>query len=166
MKKCVFAGTFDPPTKGHEDVVKKCLRIFDEVVVAILINPQKHSLFTLEERLALLKKLFADCKNVSIRTFSGAAADLLAEENTPFYVRGVRDAIDFEYENRNHYASKRLMPSLISIYIPCEQEHMYISSTLVRNSVKFKKDFADLIPPAIYADVSAMLEAKDVRKTD
>lgn len=162
MKKCVFAGTFDPPTVGHEDVVKAALRIFDSVVVAVLINPQKNQLFTAEERCALLSKLFEDEKRVTVRTFSGAAVDLLKEENTPFYVRGVRDCIDFEYENRNHFASRRLMPELITIYLPCEQAHLHVSSTLVRNSAKFKKDYADLIPERIYADVSALLEEKNV----
>lgn len=162
MKKCVFAGTFDPPTVGHEDVVKKSLEIFDSVVVAVLINPQKSTLLTAGQREELLKKLFAGQPRVTVRTFSGAAVDLLKEEKTPFYVRGVRDSIDFEYENRNHYASKRLMDDIITIYLPCEQEHMFVSSTLVRNSIKFKKDYADLIPAAISADVSAMLEDKDV----
>lgn len=162
MKKCVFAGTFDPPTVGHEDVIKKCLAMFDEVVVAILINLQKQSLFSVEEREKLLKKLCADYPRVRVRTFSGVAVDLLREENTPFYVRGVRDCIDFEYENRNHYASKRLMPELVTIYIPCEQAHVHVSSTLVKNSIKFKKNYADLIPEGIYGDVTAMLEDKDV----
>lgn len=162
MKKCVFAGTFDPPTVGHEDVVKKCLSIFDEVVVAVLDNPQKNTLFSAAGRLALLKKLFADEPRVRVRAFGGAAADLLAEEGTPFYVRGVRDAIDFEYENRNHYASKRLMPEMITIYLPCEQAHLHVSSTLVRNSLKFSKPYADLVPASIYGDVSAMLEDKNV----
>ena len=162
MKKCVFAGTFDPPTVGHEDVVKKSLLIFDEVVVALLNNPQKDALFTLQERKMLLEKLFSGVKGVRVRTFAGAAVDLLEEEGTPFYVRGVRDSIDFEYENRNHYASRRLKPDLVTIYLPCEQEHMHVSSTLVRNSVKFSKEYSDLIPAAIYADVTKMLEDKNV----
>lgn len=162
MKKCVFAGTFDPPTVGHADVIEKCLKIFDHVVAAILINPQKHSMLSVEQRLSLLRKLYGDNKNVTVRTFSGTAADLLMEENTPFYVRGVRDGIDFEYENRNHFASRRLMPELITIYLPCEQKHMHVSSTLVRNSILFKKDYADLVPSAILSDIQNMLEDKDV----
>lgn len=162
MKKCVFAGTFDPPTVGHADVIEKCLKIFDHVVAAILINPQKHSMLSVEQRLSLLCKLYGDNKNVTVRTFSGTAADLLREENTPFYVRGVRDGIDFEYENRNHFASRRLMPELITIYLPCEQKHMHVSSTLVRNSILFKKDYADLVPSAILSDIQNMLEDKDV----
>ncbi len=162
MKKCVFAGTFDPPTVGHEDVIDKCLKIFDEVIVAVLINPQKQCLFTPEQRVKLLSRLCADEPRVRVRSFEGAAVDLLREEGTPFYVRGVRDSIDFEYENRNHYASVRLMPELISIYLPCEQGHIHVSSTLVKNSIKFKKKYSDLIPPRIYGDVEAMLEDKHV----
>ena len=94
--------------------------------------------------------------------FEGAAVDLLKRENTVFYVRGVRDTIDFEYENRNNYASKRLMPELITLYIPCEQSHLHVSSTLVKNSIKFKKDYADLIPASILQDVSALLEERNV----
>ena len=162
MKKCIFAGTFDPPTVGHEDVVLKCAKLFDEVVVAVLTNPQKQWLFTRAQRVALLKKLFERQKNVRVRTFDGAAVDLLREEDTVFYVRGVRDTIDFEYENRNNYASKRLMPELITLYIPCEQSHLHVSSTLVKNSIKFKKEYADLIPASILQDVSALLEERNV----
>ena len=162
MKKCVFAGTFDPPTVGHEDVINKCLKIFDEVVVAVLINPQKQCLFTSEQRVKLLAGLCEGEPRVRVRSFEGAAVDLLKEENTPFYVRGVRDAIDFEYENRNHYASKRLMPELISIYLPCEQSHIHVSSTLVKNSIQFKKNYSDLIPARIYGEVESMLEEKYV----
>ena len=115
-----------------------------------------------EEVMELLKKLFERQKNVRVRTFDGTAVDLLREEDTVFYVRGVRDTIDFEYENRNNYASKRLMPELITLYIPCEQSHLHVSSTLVKNSIKFKKEYADLIPASILQDVSALLEERNV----
>lgn len=162
MKKCVFSGTFDPPTSGHKAVVEQCLKLFDEVVVAVMVNTSKRPLLTEEQRVQLLCKLFAGDGRVKVVTFEGAAVDLLKREGTPFYVRGVRDCIDFEYENRNHYASKRLMPELVTIYIPCEQAHVHVSSTLVKNSIKFKKNYADLIPEGIYGDVTAMLEDKDV----
>ena len=162
MKTCVFAGTFDPPTVGHTDVVEKALKIFDGVTVALMINPEKSCLFSEEERLDLLKKLFGGNPRVKVRAFDGAAVDLLKEENTPFYVRGVRDCIDFEYENRNHYASKQLMNDIITVYLPAEQEDRYVSSSLVRSSVKFKKDYIKYIPSEIVADVDKLLEAKDV----
>lgn len=161
-KNCVFAGTFDPPTIGHKSVVYESLKIFDGITVAVLINPQKECMFTVEERLSLLKKLFGGDDRVKVISFEGAAVDLLKRENTPFYVRGVRDGIDYEYENRNHYASKKLMPELVTVYIPAEQDEMFISSTLVRNSVKFKKEYANYVPEEISADVKKLLEAKNV----
>ncbi len=162
MKNCVFAGTFDPPTVGHKYVVEKALKIFDGVTVAVMVNPEKKCLFNEEERLSLVRKLFADEARVKVRSFSGAAVDLLLEENTPFYVRGVRDAIDFDYENRNRFASERLLKDMITIYIPASRQDLHVSSTLVRNSVKFKKDYADLIPMEIIGDVNALLEEKNV----
>ena len=162
MKKCVFAGTFDPPTIGHREVIETSKKLFDEVVVAIMVNPEKEPTFTVEEREYLLKKLFAGDDSVKVRTFCGAAVDLLKEEKTPFYVRGVRNTIDFEYENLNYYASKRLYKDIITIYLPCTQENIHISSSLVRNSIKFKKEYSDLITKEILEDLLKIVERKNV----
>ena len=157
MKKCVFSGVFDPPTKGHRKNVLKCLEIFDQVVIAVMINPDKQPLLTVEQRKALLEKLFADEKRVKVRTFSGAAVDLLKEEKTPFYVRGVRNTVDFEYENQNNFASKKLYGDMITIYLPADQEDLHISSSVVRASVKFNKDYSDYIPEEIKEDFIKIL---------
>jgi pantetheine-phosphate adenylyltransferase len=162
MKKCVFAGTFDPPTVGHKEIIDDCLKIFDEVVVAVMLNNQKTPLLSEEERCSLLKKLYSGNPAVKVVTFDGAVVDLLEAENTPFFVRGVRNTIDFEYENQNYFASKKLKEDLIEIYIPARQDSLQISSTLVRNSLKFKKDFKSYIPLEIYDDVMRYLEKKDV----
>lgn len=158
MKKCVFSGTFDPPTAGHEKIIKTCLEIFDEVVVAVMINPEKKPLLTESERETLLKKLFADEKRVKVCVFGGAAVDLMEREKTNFYVRGVRDCIDFEYENRNYYLSKKLKKDLIEIYIPAEQESLHISSSAVRTSYRFKKEYLQYIPASIQKDLLEMLK--------
>ena len=162
MKKCVFAGTFDPPTVGHKDVIEAALKIFESVVVAVMINPEKSCLFSKEERLSLLNKLYESNPRIKVRAFDGAAVDLLKEEGTPFYVRGVRDCIDFEYENRNHFASKKLMDEMVTIYIPAEQGDLHVSSSLIRNSVKFNKEFLQYIPIEIQDEVKKLLEAKNV----
>ena len=162
MKKCVYAGSFDPPTSGHRDIVDKCLKIFDEVVVAIMVNPNKTSYLTLEEREYLLKELYKNEERVKIVKFCGAAVDLLEQEKTPFYVRGVRNTVDFEYENADMFASKKLKGDMITIYIPAEQEKLHISSTLARSSVKFKKDLTGLIPKEIYQEFLKIAEKKDV----
>ncbi|MDE7330220.1 MAG: pantetheine-phosphate adenylyltransferase [Clostridia bacterium] len=165
MKKCVFAGTFDPPTKGHLHIVEKCLEIFDEAVVAVMVNPEKTPLLTEEERISLLKKLFEGENRVKVRSFYGAAVDLLKEENTPFYVRGVRNTVDFEYENQNHFASKKLYGGIITIYIPAEQEEIHISSSLVRTSLKFDKEIFDYVPEKIKGGLLELLRKKRCLKS-
>ena len=162
MKKCVFAGTFDPPTCGHLRIIEKCLEIFDGVTVAVMVNPDKVPLISVGDRERLLKKLFSGDKRVKVRTFCGAAVDLLNEENTRFYVRGVRNTVDFEYENGDRFASEKLMPDLITIYIPADQDDLHISSSIVRNSVRFGKDYADYIPESILNELRQILEKKDV----
>ena len=152
QNKCVFAGTFDPPTVGHKNVIDTCLKMFEEVVVAVMENTDKRPSLTSEQRLALLTKLYKGQPRVKIICFNGAAVDLLEQENTVFYVRGVRNTVDFEYENQNFFASKKLKKNLVTIYIPAEQETLHVSSTLVKNSVKFKKDFTEYIPAEILDD--------------
>lgn len=160
MKKCVFAGTFDPPTTGHEKIISDCLRLFDRVVVAVLENTDKKCFFTLEERLSLLEKLCADEERIEVVSFAGAVVDLLEREGTPFYVRGVRNTVDFEYENQNFFANKKLKSDIVTLYLPAEQDKLQVSSTLVRNSVHFKKDFKDYIPKKIADDLFALLDQR------
>ncbi|MCD7729645.1 MAG: pantetheine-phosphate adenylyltransferase [Clostridia bacterium] len=162
MKKCVFAGTFDPPTVGHQAVIETCLKMFDSVVVAVMLNTTKKPFLSVDERVALLNKLFKGDSRVKVISFSGAAVDLLKQEDTVFYVRGVRNTIDFEYENADYFASKKLMPELVEIYIPAVQDKIQVSSTLVKNSVKFRKDYSFYIPQEIAEDMEKLMEGKNV----
>ena len=136
-RKCIFAGSFDPPTLGHKTVIENCLQIFDEVVVAILVNPQKNSYFTTQQKEEMLRLTVENADNLKIIAFNGTIAKLLEEEDTPFYVRGIRNSIDLAFENDNFYASKKLNVNLCPIYIPCPQELLHVSSSMVRNSLKF-----------------------------
>ena len=137
MKKCVYCGTFDPPTLGHKGVVDDCLKIFDEVVVAVLTNPSKTPCFTLEERMDMLRLTFADESRLTIKSFAGTAMELLRQENTKFYVRGIRNGIDLDYENAAFYTNKKLDRDLVAIYLPCPQELLHVSSSMVRNCLQF-----------------------------
>ena len=162
MRKCVFSGTFDPPTAGHKKIIEKCLAIFDEVVVAVMINTDKKPLLSEDERKLLLQKLFPGENRIRVEIFDGAAVDILQKENTPFYVRGVRNTIDFEYENANYFANQKLKNDIITIYIPAEQDSLQVSSTLVKNSVKFHKDYADYMPKEIRSDFIEMIKSKNL----
>ena len=144
-KKCVFAGTFDPPTLGHQALIEDCLAMFDEVVVAILINPQKQPVFTLEQRTEMLRLTCRNHQRVKIVTFAGTVAELLKREETPFYVRGIRNTVDFEYENANFFASKKLNGEMVAIYLPCSQELLHVSSSIVRNSLRFQTPITDYV---------------------
>jgi len=136
-KKCVFAGTFDPPTLGHQAMIEDCLKLFDEVVVAIMVNPKKQPYFSLQQRKEMLKLSFKNEIRLRIIEFQGTVAELLKKENTKIYVRGIRNGVDLDYENANFYASKKLDPDLITVYLPCRQELLHVSSSMVRNSLQF-----------------------------
>lgn len=149
-KKCVFAGTFDPPTLGHKSIIEDCLRIFDEVVIAVLTNPQKQPLFTIEQRKEMLRLTVSD-ERMKIREFAGTAVELLREENTPFYVRGIRNGVDLDYENANFYASKKLDKNFTAIYLPCPQELLHVSSSMVKNSLRFQTPVDEYVTDEVKA---------------
>jgi pantetheine-phosphate adenylyltransferase len=145
MRKCVFAGTFDPPTLGHKALVEECLKLFDEVVVAIMVNPAKLPCFSVEQREEMLALTFGKDPRIKVVVAEGTVAELLEKENTKFYVRGIRNSIDLDYENANFYASKKLDPELTAVYIPSVQENLHVSSSIVRNSLKFETPFDDYV---------------------
>ena len=136
MKKCIFAGTFDPPTLGHKFLIEAGLSVFDEVIVAFLINPAKAPYFSIEERKEMLR-LTVDTPRIRVVEWSGTVAELAKREDAPFYLRGIRNSIDLDYENANYYASKKLNSALQAVYLPCPQELLHVSSSMVRNSLKF-----------------------------
>ncbi len=150
MKKCVFAGTFDPFTVGHSDTVEKCLKIFDEVIVAVAENRTKSCLFPSDLRAEMIKRTYENEDRVRCVVWDKTIVELLKEENTPFYVRGIRNAIDLDYENADFYASRDLSGDMITVYIPSEQKHLHVSSSLVKNCIAFNQPYAQYVPEAVY----------------
>lgn len=161
MKKCVFAGTFDPPTIGHKDIVMKCIELFDEIVVAVLINPNKHAMLQIEEREILLKKVFKSYKNVRVLSYSGLLVDLLRDEKTNFYVRGIRNSTDYDYETLENYINSDMYNELITIYLPTRQELLHISSSLVKDAINFGMDVDKYIPEEIREDLKLLTKKED-----
>ncbi len=160
MKKCLFAGTFDPPTLGHKDVVMKCLELFDEVLVAILINPNKKPLFSVEERLSMLKKVFESYPNVRVLSYDGLTVDLLRREGVRFYVRGIRNGTDYDYEAQLNYINVDMYREMITVFLPTRQEFLHISSGLVKDALRFNKDVDRYIPEEIRGDLKKYLQEK------
>ena len=164
MKRCVFAGTFDPPTLGHEDIVLKCLDLFDEVIVAILINPNKRPLFSEEARLAMLRKVFAKYSNVRVLSYDGLTVDLLKREGAKFYVRGIRNGTDYDYEAQLNYINMDMYEGMSTVFLPTRQEYLHISSTLVKDALRFGKNVDKYVPKEIWGDLKKYIEEakKDV----
>ena len=151
IKKCVFAGTFDPPTLGHKALIEDCLQLFDEVVVAVLENPAKTPCFTLKQRKEMLALTVNNHPRVKIRSFCGTATELLQEEKTNIYVRGIRNGVDLDYENANLYASRKLDKNLLTVYLPCRQELLHVSSSIVRNSLRFSTPVDEYVTEEVKA---------------
>lgn len=159
-RKCVFAGSFDPPTLGHKNLVETALTMFDEVVVAVMVNPLKTPYFTLEERKEMLALDMVD-KRVRIIEFSGTVAALLEKENTKIYLRGIRNGVDLDFENANFYASKKLDPALTAVYLPCPQELLHVSSSMVRNSLKFGTPIDEYVSEKVKAYIEKKTRTKE-----
>ncbi len=161
MKKCVFAGTFDPPTLGHKDIVLKCRALFDEVIVAILINPNKKPLFSVEARRSMLQKVFASYPDVRVLSYDGLLVDLLRREGAQFYVRGIRNGTDYDYEAQLDYINKDMYPEMITVFLPTKQEYLHISSSLVKDALRFKKSVDRYVPEEIGGDLKKYLQEEE-----
>ena len=157
-KKCVFAGTFDPPTLGHKDIVLKCLTLFDEVIVAILINPNKSPLFSEEARLAMLRKVFSAYAKGRVLAYDGLTVGVLRREGAQFYVRGIRNGTDYDYEVQLNYINMDMYPDMVTVFLPTRQEFLHISSSLVKDALRFHKSVDRYVPEEIRGDLRKYLQ--------
>lgn len=149
-KKALFPGTFDPFTNGHLDIVNRGLKMFDEVVVAIGINSEKRYLFTLEQRTAWLEELFADNPRVSVVHYQGLTATFAHSIEAEFILRGLRTTQDFTYEQQIAYVNEDLTQDVQSVFVMSDQKNSSVSSTIVRDLIRFNGDFKKYVPENIY----------------
>lgn len=160
---CVFAGTFDPVTAGHENIIEKCLGKYSRVIVVLGDNPDKTPFFTLEDRLRLLKTLFADDPRVEITTFaerSANYAEFLRDNGVTDYVRGIRNEKDREYEDAYARKNAELYPFVKTVYFAPGTEFAGVSSSLVRERIKNGADFSPFIPKKIYPLIVELLKKR------
>lgn len=160
MKKCVFAGTFDPPTLGHKVVVEKATKIFDEVIVAILENPEKQPMFTVAERIDLLQKTMP-FQNVKIITSKKPAVEIMRETGADCYLRGLRNGTDFDYETANYFVSEKTYGAFTALYMPCPQELLHISSSAVKSLLKFGKSIDGYVADEAKEQIILYYQAKN-----
>ena len=150
MKICVFAGTFDPFTKGHAFVVEKCLETFDKVVIAIGVNTDKTPMFSLDDRKQMISLAFKGEKRVEIATFTGMLVDFMKKNDIKVNVRGIRDVDDYKYETTMERYNRDMYPEMTTIYIPTPKELVHISSSAMRNILELKGDASEYLPEGIF----------------
>ena len=145
MKKALFSGTFDPFTIGHHELIKRALCLADEIIIAVGINSEKKTLFTLEERMDKIANIYAKESRVKIASYDSLTIDFAKEINADFILRGIRSITDFEYE-KNMAEINRKLSGIETVFLFSEPEYSYISSSLVRELISHKKDISNLIP--------------------
>ena len=150
MKRALTPGTFDPITSGHLDVIARASQLVDEVVVAVADSPKKGPLFTLEERVELVRQATAHLSNVRVEPFKGLLVDFAKELDATVVVKGLRAITDFEYEFQMTAMNYQLSPQLETLFIMSPPQYMYLSSSIVREISKMGGDIQQFVPPCVY----------------
>ena len=149
MRRAVFPGSFDPITLGHENIIRRAIPMFDEIVIAIGVNGPKKTMFTLAQRVQMLKNVFENAPSVKVETFGGLTVRFCEEVNADWMLRGVRNGGDFEYERTIAQMTKKLNPSLETIILFTDPEFAPISSTVVRDILANGGDVSNFVPKAV-----------------
>jgi pantetheine-phosphate adenylyltransferase len=148
-RKIVYPGTFDPLTRGHEDLVRRAARIFDRVVVAVAASANKQPFFNLEERLDMARRTLGDLPNVEVASFSCLQVDFVRAQGTNLVLRGLRAVSDFEYEFQLAGMNRGLFPELESVFLTPADQYMFISASMVREIARLGGDVRPFVPPLV-----------------
>lgn len=149
MKKVIYPGTFDPVTFGHIDIIKRAKELFDAVVVTVAVNPGKTPLFTLEERVFMLKESLKDYDNIIVDSFEGLVVDHAHQVGALGIIRGLRAVSDFEYEFQMALMNRKLAKDIATIFLMPGEKYTYLNSSIVRNLAELHSDVSDFVPPVV-----------------
>jgi pantetheine-phosphate adenylyltransferase len=149
LQKAIYPGSFDPVTFGHVDIIKRAKAIFPELVVAVAHNPQKKPLFSVAERVAMLKKATAGIKGVKVVDFSGLVVDYARKQNARVLIRGLRMISDFEYEFQMALTNRKLAANVETIFLMPNESYSYISSKLLKEASFLGADLSSFVPPYV-----------------
>ena len=145
-KTVICPGSFDPVTLGHLDIIKRAAKMFDHVIVAVLVNSAKSPCFSTEERMRLLKEVTGDIENVEISSFDGLLAEYCKQRGADAIVKGLRAVSDFEYEFQMAITNKKINPELETIFLMANADSMYLSSSMVREVAAMGGDITNFVP--------------------
>ena len=158
MRRAIYPGSFDPVTNGHLDVIERARKLFDEVIVAVAHNHQKQPLFTLEERLNLLRATIGEVDHVQIAPLEGLLVNFAVEQKATAVIRGLRAVSDFEFEFQMALMNRKLEASVETIFLMPKEEYTYLSSRIVKEIARLGGDIAKFVPPRVVSAFASKLK--------
>ena len=164
MRRALFPGSFDPLTNGHLDIIKRSIPLFDEIIIAVLNNPEKNPMFTVDERCSMINEIIPTlggngCKLV-VDSFSGLTAHFAIERNATAIVRGIRAVADYEYELRMALMNRKLAPEIETVFLMAGEEFSYVSSTLMKQVFELGGTVDGLIPETVESRMREKLRSR------
>ena len=153
----IYPGSFDPPTHGHLDLIRRSSRLFDKLVVSILRNDAKQPLFSMDERRAMLEECTRGIANVEIDYFQGLLVDYAARRNARVLIRGIRAVSDYEYELQMTSMNRHLQPDIETVFLMANEQYSFISSRLVKEVFRLGGDISGLVPPTVEARLKSKI---------
>ena len=159
MPIAMYPGSFDPVTKGHLDIIHRSARMFDKLIVAVLINSAKRPLFTVEERVAMLRECCSDMPNVEVDSFNGLTVSFAKQKKATVMVRGLRAVTDFENEIQLAHTNYAMMPEIETMFLATAIQWSYLSSTIVREAAHYGQDVSRFVTPNVEKALIAKREA-------
>ena len=160
MKKAICPGSFDPITNGHLDIIERASRVFNELIVGVVVNPEKNCLFTVDERVAQIRNVVKNLPNVRVEKFSGLLVNLMNKEDARVIVKGLRSVSDFEYEFQMAAMNTKLDPSKETVFMMTKTEYCYLSSTSVKQVAMLGGSIKGLVPDEIIPEIIRKINSK------
>jgi pantetheine-phosphate adenylyltransferase len=161
----IYPGSFDPITNGHLDLIERSLRLVDRLILAILVNAEKRPLFSVTERMEMLREVVGDRGSIEVCTFNGLLVDFATERGANLIIRGIRAISDYEFELQMALMNRRLRPELETVFLMAGEAYSFISSRLVKEVVSLGGDITGLVPPAVEARLKKRFLAKESAHT-